>query len=465
MSKILYVDKNAGDKYTAGEANEVKNSVNAIYDGSSALTKVQLNTTGGQTHSAGQLSYDADSKTTLADTGFTGVRVNVGQESHVRFFNDTGAEIADGKLINAAGVDTGTGLVKGILADASSAATSSAIIGVSTHAVPDGTWGLATAFGEVRGLDTSGLNEGGVVYASETAGGLSNTRPQFPGVIFIVGTCTVSDSEDGILLVDRARFSREDVHKSYTFTSQGVGAGTYYKGGFYDFPSTDANLTQASATVTHGTSDAVYAAHAAIVPSGAGSVDTGTVGLRVTGTLDSETGVQVAAQTGIITEDITSLTADTYYETTEKFSGEITFELYVVSGTPTAYSLDFNYGYAKYEDFSNRDFTVKTFEAVWNGGGNDSNADIELLHHKAAGWTYAATGFVPGNGAICQKSVDQAIAGNVRSGEEGAYKRVSLNQFVDGGGSEGTLVRVTTGLTSTFQALDLHLYGTSEELT
>jgi hypothetical protein len=216
--------------------------------------------------------------------------------------------------------------------------------------------------------------------------------------------------------------------------------------------------------VNYGTAGQTYAAHAGIVPAGPGVVDTGQVGLRVSGIIDDEEGTQQAGQTGIITEDITTLTADVMAETSEKFSGQIAFELYVVSGIPTAYSLDFNYGYSKYEDFQNRDVTVTGVECVWQGNANDISFDIALLHHKATGWTYAATGFTPGNGDIARKSVDQALAGDVVNGKDGAWKRININQFIDGNASDGVIMEVTTGANNTIQTMDMHLSAVSEEL-
>ena len=417
-------------------------------------------------YQAGRLSYDQITKTFLAHTGITDVIVNVGQETHVRFFNDTGATITNGSVVNAQGVDATNNILKGVLANSGSAATASAIIGLATEDVLDGEWGFATIRGEVRDFDTSALSTGGVVYSSDSVdGGLTQTRPQYPSVINIIGSVIKSHATEGIIFVDPVRFRRFDVSTSVSFTSQGIGSGTFYKGGFYDWGTTSTTLTQASTTQAYGTAGRTLAAHAGIVPSGPGTVDSGQVGLRVTGTEDSESGVQVASQTGIITEDITTLTADTYAETSEKFSGNVTFELYVVSGTPTTYSLTFNYGFAKYEDFFNRDASIIGLQAQWQGNANDSGMNIKLLHHKASGWTYAASGFVPGNGSICERLTDQQIESDVDTGADGAYKRAELNTFVDSGGSEGIILEITTTQNNTIQTMDINIVAVSEELT
>jgi len=421
----------------------------------------------GLTHSPGQISYDAACKGPKSDMGYgTGVQAvsyNHGEELYVPFLNDTGVQIDNGKAINAQGFDVTEEVLKGILFDSTSAATSSSFIGLATHDVPNGEVGLATYTGKVRDFDTS-LLSGGPLYGG-TSGDLTNTRPQYPAKIFIVGSLVKADASTGVVQVLPADFRRFDVSTSASFTSQGVGAGTFYKGGFYDWATTSVTLTQASLTQTYGVAGRSVAAHVGIVPSASGTVDTGQVGLQVTGTFDSETGIQIASQTKTITEDITTLNANEYNETVGKFSGQVTFELYVVSGSPTAYSLTFNYGFSKYEDFFDRDATIVGLQCQWQGNANDSAMNIRLLHHKATGWTYAATGFVPGDGVICARLTDQQIESDVDTGADGSYKRNQLNTFVNSGGSEGVLLEITTNQNNTIQTMDINIIAVSEELT
>jgi hypothetical protein len=382
------------------------------------------------------------------------------------FFNDTGVEIPAHSIINAFGVDTASGAVKGTIADSASPLTSSAIIGMNNVAVPDQTIGYAWKTGEMLNIDTSAgdITEGGPLYL-KPGGGYTSTRPKYPNTIIILGSCIEKNATTGKILLDIIRFIRRPKNKTFPFTSQGVGSGTYYEGGFYDWATTSATLTQASLTQTHGTAGTTKAGHVGIVPSGPGTVDTGQVGLRVTGTQDSETGPQTGAQTAIITDDITTLTVDVMVECAEKFSGQVTLELYVVSGSPTTYSLTFNYGFSKYEDFFNEDATIASFECIWRGGGNDTGFNIELLHHKATGWTYSASGFVPGNGAIADRLTDQGIDSNVTNGEDGAYKRTNLDTFLDSDGTEGYLWRITTTANNTIQIMYINMEAFSESLT
>jgi hypothetical protein len=453
-----------GDIYDNSTSGLTSTYVQDAIDELESPFRNRYQTNNAQPYIAGQLSYDPVTKTHLADTGYSGVRVNIGQEQHVRFYNDTGSIINNGSVINAQGIDATNGIIKGILADSSSPATSSAVIGVSTSSVGIGEVGVATLFGEVNELNTSLLTTGPLYLSDTTPGGLTNTRPKYPCKIIIIGSVEIIHATTGRILTQITPYSRVNVSATTSFTSQGIGAGTFYKNGFYDWGSTSFAASQASPSVTYGAAGRTQAAHVGIVPSGPGTVDTGQVGIRVTGTKDSETGVQVAAQTETINDDITTLVADEMEETLGKFSGNVTIELYVVSGAPTAYSLSFNYGFSKYEDFFNRDATILGLQAQWQGNANDSNFNIRLLHHKREGWTYAATSFDPGDGAICERLVDQAIESDVDTSAEGAYKRLSLDTFIASGSGEGIITEITTTQNNTIQTADIYIAAVSEEL-
>ena len=86
------------------------------------------------------------------------------------------------------------------------------------------------------------------------------------------------------------------------------------------------------------------------------------------------------------------------------------------------------------------------------------------MYHNENGWTYAASGFTPGDGDICRKSVDQAVSSNLANGEEGSYKRVNLNQFITGSEKQGVLIQIVTGSNNSINNMDVHISALSEEL-
>jgi hypothetical protein len=232
--------------------------------------------------------------------------------------------------------------------------------------------------------------------------------------------------------------------KSYTGVVQQA-AGTYYVAGFYEAADADANLNQGALSQAYGTANIAYGAHAFIVAGGAGTVDTGTVAIRVTGTSVDDQGNRTASDTEDIVADITTLSLNQYVETTKKWIGQVTFSLVETVGDPTTYSVDFNYGFAKYEDMWNRDFQVQFFEAVGNAGANDSSFDLEFLLHDGTGWTYAATGFAPGGTVIASLGTDYSTEHEIASGEYFAWKRDNLATNIEGSADEGFVIRITAG--------------------
>jgi hypothetical protein len=411
-----------------------------------------------------RISYDPVRGVHLFHTKY-GVKIDAG-EVHIPFFNDTGVTIENGKAVNVAGSSPVNQVLKGILADNSQAFTSSSVIGINSADVPDQSVGLATLIGRVSDYDTSGLSEGGITYLS-TNGDSTNVRPKYPSNIVILGSCIKSDPTTGIFQAKVDSFRRVDVSRYDSFSSQGAAAGTFYTNGHLDWATTSFAASQASPSVSYGAVGRTQAAHVGIVPSGPGVVDTGQVGLRVTGIKDNEVfgaGGQTVGATAIITEDITTLTANTMAETVEKFSGNVTFELYIVSGAPTTYSLTFNYGFSKYTDFFDRDTTIGGYAVRWWGDAADSNMEIELVPMDTDKWTYAATGFIPGGTPIVKRSDYQDIAKDVDPNAPGAWKVIEMSYFIDSSDVGGVVTRITTTAGNTFLNCHISILAFSEEL-
>jgi len=247
--------------------------------------------------------------------------------------------------------------------------------------------------------------------------------------------------------------------KSTTFISGAVGQ--EYTHGFYKAPSTDVTLTQASPTQDYGSVNQPYGAHAFIVAGAAGTASggAGAVEIEVTGTSITDAGVRTESDSEIIVADITALSTDFYAESELKWLGEVTFTLQNAGGsTQTAFDVDVNYGLAKYEDWGNRLITITDFEVSGRAGANDAGFDIELLKHTQTGWTYSAASFIPGDGKICQMTVDYDADSDLSNGEPIAYKRDNLETLIDGnGGHEGILVRFTTGANNSVRVADVHV--------
>ncbi len=270
------------------------------------------------------------------------------------------------------------------------------------------------------------------------------------------GTPTVDANTAGVKL-------SQTVTKQFSFLSPGGGSGIFFAAGYYDAPLTDANLTQASTTVTHGSVNHPYFAHAFIVAAAAGTASggAGTVEIEVSGTSLDDNGVRTAADTEVLTTDITALSTDEYIETTKKWIGQVTYTLQVSGGgTHTTFAVDFNYGFAKYEDAQNTDFLITSFELVGRAGGNDTGFNVELCEHTPVGWTYSAAAFLAG---VAPAVVDVAALWSTESdlinGEHFAFRKFDLSTQVQGSEAEGFLVRVTTTTNNAVETMNITVGG------
>jgi hypothetical protein len=225
------------------------------------------------------------------------------------------------------------------------------------------------------------------------------------------------------------------------------------------FPVGDANLDEGTTTQTLGSANISYAAHVFAVTGGAGSTDAGVVGLRVNGTSINDQGTRTAGDTETIIADITAVALDDYVETSKKWLGQVTYELFTVSGSPTVFSLDFNYGLAKYDDWGNTDFTITDIEAIAFSGANDVNFDIKLMHHQSSGWAYSAAAFTPITAANTIVSLvgDHSTDDQLASSQPAAWKRDNLSTAINGADSEGFLVFISSSANNAVEYLNLHV--------
>jgi hypothetical protein len=243
--------------------------------------------------------------------------------------------------------------------------------------------------------------------------------------------------------------------KDFSFRSPTGSTGVFYTGGFYRAPAADANLNEAGPTQAYGSANASHASHAFLVAGGAGAVDAGSCSIVVSGTSIDDQGNRTAGDSEVLVADITAMSADDYYETAKKWIGQVIFTL--VPAGAAAYSADFNYGFCKYDDVWDIDFTIVGFEVCGEAGANDAGFNLELLHHIDTGWTYSAAAFEPGASVLANMNVDHGVEQNLVSGENFTYKRGDLSQFVNGDDSEGFLIRITTGANNSVRYLNAHV--------
>ena len=167
-----------------------------------------LNYTG--TTSEGRLSWNSTDATLDLGMGGGNVTQQIGQEIYYRVKNQSGATISNGRVVRNAGSVGASGRILGEYMIADGTYPFAKTLGIATEDILNGSDGLVTEFGVVRGLNTTGSlygeswSDGDVLYVSSTIpGGLTNVEPQAPNQILEMGVVLFSNVGNGSIFVDR----------------------------------------------------------------------------------------------------------------------------------------------------------------------------------------------------------------------------------------------------------------------
>ena len=165
-----------------------------------------LLTLAGGTGTQGQVSWNADEET--LDVVNNGATLQLGQEIHVHVRNATGVTITDGTPLMASGTIGASGRITVTPMVGSVPANAKYLVGIATETLANGDDGKVTAFGKVRGVNTTGTPygetwaDGDVIWIDPvTTGGLTNVEPtsailMAQSVAFVIHSAT-----NGILQV------------------------------------------------------------------------------------------------------------------------------------------------------------------------------------------------------------------------------------------------------------------------
>jgi hypothetical protein len=134
-----------------------------------------------------------------AATGL-GTVAQLGQEDLILVYNNTGAILEDGKVVQIGGGATAGGYPYAEYAQADVFENCDRIIGVVTSTIGIGAFGFATTRGKVRGIDTT-LIPGPLFLSPTTAGDLTNVQPAFPDYVIEIGGTSIVDAVNGEITV------------------------------------------------------------------------------------------------------------------------------------------------------------------------------------------------------------------------------------------------------------------------
>lgn len=187
---------------------------------------------------AGIVFWDDNAKTIaveLEPSNGGEVKLQIGQEMHIRAINKTGTTISNGEVVYISGAQGNRPTID--LADSGNYTNATRVIGVATEEIGNNLYGYVTTEGIVRDLDTSAYTEGDCVFVGTVSGSFSTITPADGDARVKIGTIIKSHITDGWLKVrineDKYMFGDVDGGNYSLFESDGtlkfIGNGTVWK--------------------------------------------------------------------------------------------------------------------------------------------------------------------------------------------------------------------------------------------
>lgn len=160
----------------------------------------------------------------------------IGEELFYRI--KASADILNGQVVMFSGAVGLSGQLQGAPAFGLGPTQGNYIMGIATEDIPNNEWGYVTAFGLVRGVDTTGGSEnwqqGDVLYWDPTSSGLlTNVRPDAPNVRAEMAAVITVNANNGELLV------RVTAGSVFGQTDSNVQFGTLADGDIIQYDSVD----------------------------------------------------------------------------------------------------------------------------------------------------------------------------------------------------------------------------------
>lgn len=207
---------NAQGQLTAASSNATTGTGNIVLSNSPTISgawgspdSITFDTTPTVPTTTGSLYWDsADGNQTLSLVMAGGNAVQqIGEETYYRI--KASADITEGQVVMFTGTVGASGGLTGAPAIGLTASTASYIMGVATESIATNSWGYVTAFGLVRGINTTGGAESWVdgqilYYDPAVAGGLTKTLPTAPNAK--VQVCAVAHAASNGSLFIRPSF-------------------------------------------------------------------------------------------------------------------------------------------------------------------------------------------------------------------------------------------------------------------
>jgi len=181
-------------------------------NGQAAIDEIQTNNPGIQfdtsktaSLSPGKLGWDNDNRTLSLGMN-DDVNLSIGQEMYIYAKNVSEQEVQNGWPVRIG--SSAPGFPEAVLVN-SLEEESCCTIAIATETIQANDFGYFTTFGIVRGINTSALSAGVLIYLGDTDGSIIDTIPQNPNTVIQLGLCIVSDASDGTIFVDIQNYAGE----------------------------------------------------------------------------------------------------------------------------------------------------------------------------------------------------------------------------------------------------------------
>jgi hypothetical protein len=275
----------------------------------------------------GSLSWNSDDNTkTLELIGTNAIPLKINEEIYYRVKASSG--ITKGQVVMLTGTLGSSGGLLGAPATGLTAATGYFILGLAKETIALNGWGYVQAFGEVRGINTSGAPvsetwvDGDVLYYNPAVtGGLTKTVPIAPNAKVQVAAVVHADNTNGIL------FTRPTFEPRLNDLSD-VFAPSPSNGDLIIWDSGDARWeNRAGSSVAVGTATNLAGGAAGSLPYQSGAGTTTFLGIGSTGqVLKVAAGVPTWSSdaSGLTIVDDTTTNATRYLTFTDATTGNIT---------------------------------------------------------------------------------------------------------------------------------------------
>lgn len=182
------------DDNEGGIGTSLKRWLNGFFKYLDLECYVDISSMSAPTHQEGRVFWDEDEHTLTVYNENSQVKHNLGQETLLRVYNDSGSTILNAKPVIISGV---IGEVPKIVLAIATTINNANSVGLTTTNITNGNYGYVTIAGIVHDVDTSSFSEGNKLYVSSTvAGGIVNTPPPIESFI---GYVLKVDSSEGTI--------------------------------------------------------------------------------------------------------------------------------------------------------------------------------------------------------------------------------------------------------------------------